>query len=84
MPQLLPTQRLWARLKGIRSSLHRPFLDRGVPVCPTLGRSLIGAKHTLKQLSLRPTNDRRLKDLTGLVPQSGGLFVALSLEGRSQ
>ena len=59
-------------------------LDRGVPVCPALGRSLMGAKPALQQQSQRPTNDRRLEDLTGLVPQPGGLFVALSLKGRSQ
>jgi hypothetical protein len=34
-----------------------------------------------KEQAQRSTNDHRLKDLTGLVPQSGGLFVALSLRG---
>lgn len=37
-----------------------------------------------KQQSPRPTNDRRAEDWTGLVPQSDGLFVALSPRERSQ
>ena len=59
--------------------LHRS--TEACPFVPTSGRSLIGAKPTLKQLSPRPTNDRRLKDFAGLVPHSDGLFVALSLRG---
>ena len=46
--------------------------------------SLISGHPAIEQQSQRPAIDRRLKDLTGLVPQSGGLFVALSLEGRLQ
>jgi soluble lytic murein transglycosylase-like protein len=37
-----------------------------------------------KQQSPRATNDRPAEDWTGLVPQSDGLFVALSPRGRSQ
>jgi len=44
----------------------------------------IGRRFALEQQSPRPTNGRRFEDLTGLVPQSDGLFAALSLKGRLQ
>ena len=51
-----------------------------------IGRQPVHREHQVaqKEQAQRSTNDRRLKDLTGLVPQSGGLFVALSLKGRLQ
>ena len=61
------------------ASIVRSWAEASLFVARSIG-SLIGGQPAEKQQAQRPTNDRRLKDLTGLVPQSGGLFVALSLE----
>jgi hypothetical protein len=93
-PLLMETQAHLARVAPVASgnapddvvslvSIDRSWTEACLFVARS-GRSLIGAKPALKQLSPRPTNDRRLEDLTGFVPQSDGLFVALSLKGRSQ
>ncbi len=47
-------------------------------------RSPSDGQPALKQQSSRAKNDRPAKDWTGLAPLSDGLFVALSLRGRSQ
>ena len=65
------------------ASIVRSWTEASLFVARSIG-SLIGGQPAQKQQSPRPTNDHRLKDLTGLVPQSDGLFVALSLKGRSQ
>ena len=63
------------------ASIIRSWTEASLFVTRSIG-SLIGSQPAAKEQPQRPTNDRRLKDLTGLVPQSDGLFVALSLKGR--
>ena len=58
------------------ASIVRSCTAASLFVARSIG-SLIGGQPAIAQQSQRPTNDRRLKDLTGLVPQSEGLFVAL-------
>ena len=65
------------------ASIVRSWSEASLFVAHSIG-SLIGSHTAIEQQSPRPTNDHRLKDLTGLVPQSDGLFVALSLKERSQ
>jgi len=65
------------------ASIVRSWTEASLFVARSIG-TLIGGHSAIEQQSPRPTNDRRLKDLTGLVPQSDGLFVALSLKGRLQ
>ena len=65
------------------ASIVRSWTEASLFVARSIG-SLISGQPAIEQQSQRPTNDRRLKDLTGLVPQSEGLFVALSLKGRLQ
>jgi hypothetical protein len=65
------------------ASVVRSWTEASLFVARSI-ESLIGGQPAIEQQAQRPTNDRRLKDLTGLVPQSGGLFVALSLKGRMQ
>ena len=64
------------------ASIVRSWAEASLFVAHSIGS--IGGRPALEQQSQRPTNDRRLKDLTGPVPQSEGLFVALSLKGRTQ
>ena len=65
------------------ASIVRSWTEEPLFVVRSIG-SLIDGQPAQEQQSQRPTNDRRPKDWTGLVPQSGGLFVALSLERRLQ
>jgi soluble lytic murein transglycosylase-like protein len=65
------------------ASIVRSWAEASVFVARSI-ESLIGGQSAVKEQTQRPTNDRRLKDLTGLVPQSGGLFVALALKERMQ
>jgi len=93
-PLPMETQAYLARLAPVVSgnapddavplaSVVRSWTETSLLVARSIG-SLIGGQPAEKQQAQRPTNDRRLKDLTGLVPQSDGLFVALSLKGRLQ
>jgi len=53
--------------------------------CLSRVRSVADRRSTCNRAAVAAsTNDRRLKDLTGLVQQSEGLFEALSLKGRLQ
>jgi hypothetical protein len=65
------------------ASIVRSWTEASLFVARSIG-SLIGGHPAPKEQAQHATNDPRLKDLTGLVPQSGGLFVALSLNGRMQ
>jgi hypothetical protein len=72
------------------ASILRSWTEASLFVSRSIG-SLVGGQAAQKALqpaqedqAQRPVNDRRLKDLTGLVPQSGGLFVALALKERTQ
>jgi hypothetical protein len=65
------------------ASIVRSWTEASLFVVRSIG-SRIGDQPEQKQQSQRSTNDRRLKDLTGLVPQSDGLSVALSIKGQMQ
>jgi hypothetical protein len=72
------------------ASILRSWTEASLFVSRSIG-SLIGGQPAQKEhppaqedQAQRPVNDRRLKDLKGLVPQSGGLFVALALKERTQ
>ncbi len=57
------------------ASIVRSWTEASLFVARSIG-SLIDGQPAEKQQSPRLTNGRRLKDWTGLSPQSDGLFVA--------
>jgi hypothetical protein len=76
-----------ARRRIGADSDRRPHLNAGlgesIDVLSHV-RSVADHQPAQKQQSPRLTNDRRREDLTGLVPQFEGLFVALSFKRRFQ